>query len=204
MRLFGRKCGPYTVERYKKFISDPGSTLHKAIAKRRDVILFKGPSTYHGFDFPARPDRQILWDRAINAKFYGKGKPFEQEDFDKILGEASVVSDVPAIAFAEELVGMFPEVFRVRRDVEKWYDSFNTNVIASNYTWTVQILCYVFDPFLAAPPATTFLKLMYAMFNALDRAGLERNARQTYIQLYEMVKKLVPPERLLKYKLGSG
>ncbi|PGH16543.1 hypothetical protein AJ79_01649 [Helicocarpus griseus UAMH5409] len=189
----------------------PLEVLHLSMPRTGSLSMMAayrilGLSTYHGFDYAARPGDQIEWDRAIDAKFYGKGKPYEREDFDRILGEFAVISDVPAIAFSEELVRMFPEakVVLVSRDINKWHASFCTNVVDKSYTWMTLILRNVFDRFLAARPATTFFKLLYAMFNATDREGVEQNAQETYRRHYENVRKLVPPERLLEYKLGSG
>jgi hypothetical protein len=71
-----------------------------------------GLSTYHGFDFIA-PDAgrdQMLWEQAIDAKFYGKGKPFQEEDFDAFLGDYAVLSDLPCLGFTEEFVQMYPKV----------------------------------------------------------------------------------------------
>jgi hypothetical protein len=60
------------------------------------------------------------------------------------------------------------------------------------------------DPIRGPKPATTILKMEYAMFNCSDRESFQRNAKQTYREHYAKVRKLVPKERLLEYQLGSG
>ena len=74
-----------------------------------------GYTTYHGFQYMAigGGPAQIEWERAIDAKWYGKGKPFTKEDFDELLGEYEVLSDFPVVGFSEELLEMYPEVRQI-------------------------------------------------------------------------------------------
>ena len=93
----------------------PVEVLHFAMPRTGSVSMMAayntlGYSTYHGFDFMARPSDQILWEQAIDSKFYGKGKPFVKEDFDAFLGEFQILSDFPVLGFAEEFLQMYPEV----------------------------------------------------------------------------------------------
>ncbi|PGH27347.1 hypothetical protein AJ80_01059 [Polytolypa hystricis UAMH7299] len=189
----------------------PVEVLHLSMPRTGSVSMMSayntlGLTTYHGFDFMARSSDQVVWEKAIDGKFYGKGKPFEKEDFDAFLGEFAVLSDFPVIEFAEELVKMYPEakVVLVDRDLDKWYHSFKTQIIAASYTWMVRVMTSFLDHFLTARAATTMLKLEHAMFNCSDQEGFERNAKETYQKHYEKVRNLVPKERLLEYKLGSG
>ncbi|EEH20498.2 hypothetical protein PABG_07854 [Paracoccidioides brasiliensis Pb03] len=218
--------------------TSPLEVLHLSMPRTGSVSMMAayqilGLRTYHGFDFVERTSDQVQWERAIDAKFYGKGKPLAREDFDAFLGDFHVLSDMPVIGFSEEFVDMYPEragtprlklkrrgphraqsidtkrtaqakVILVNRDIEKWYHSFSTYVLSAGYTWTVLFIRYMLDPFLAARPATLMVKLEYAMFNASNRAGLYRNAKDTYRRHYAMIRRIVPQERLLEYKLGSG
>ncbi|OAX81408.1 hypothetical protein ACJ72_04253 [Emergomyces africanus] len=191
--------------------SVPLQVLHLSMPRTGSVSMMAaykilGLTTYHGFNFVERTRDQTQWERAIDAKFYGKGRPFEREDFDAFLGEFGVLSDVPAIGFSEEFIEMYPDakVILVDRDIEKWYHSYSTYVIAANYTWPALFMRYFLEYFLTARPATLMNKLDFAMLNASDRAGLERNAQDTYRKHYDKIRRLVPKERLLEYKLGSG
>jgi hypothetical protein len=47
-------------------------------------------------------------------------------------------------------------------------------------------------------------KLILGYFRASNVDELRHNAKPVYIEHYEKVRRLVPPERLLEYKLGSG
>ncbi|EEH37613.2 hypothetical protein PAAG_08031 [Paracoccidioides lutzii Pb01] len=191
--------------------TSPLEVLHLSMPRTGSVSMMAayqilGLRTYHGFDFVERTSDQVQWERAIDAKFYGKGKPLAREDYDAFLDDFHVLSDMPVIGFSEEFVDMYPEakVILVDRDIEKWYHSFSTYVLSAGYTWTVLFIRYMLDPFLAARPATLMVKLEYAMFNASNRAGLYRNAKDTYRRHYAMIRRIVPKERLLEYKLGSG
>lgn len=93
----------------------------------------------------------------------------------------------------------------VERDMDKWYHSFDTQVIPALYTWKTQTLINFLEPyFMKAHPATTMMKLQYSLFNCHDQASFSANTRETYRRHYDMVKSKVPKERLLVYELGSG
>lgn len=42
------------------------------------------------------------------------------------------------------------------------------------------------------------------MFDCHDQEGFNANAKKTYLEHYAKVRRLVPPERRLEYRLGSG
>ena len=55
----------------------------------------------------------VQWEKAIDAKYYGKGQPFGRKEFDSFLGEWAVLSDFPAIGFTDELLDAYPEVSQI-------------------------------------------------------------------------------------------
>lgn len=63
-----------------------------------------------------------LWMQAIKAKWDGEGK-FEKEDWDQLLGHCQAVCDLPAAAFAPELIAAYPtaKVILTIRDPESWH-----------------------------------------------------------------------------------
>ena len=46
--------------------------------------------------------------------------------------------------------------------------------------------------------------MLLGKFAASNAAEILANAEKVYLQHYENIRRLVPPERLLEYKLGSG
>ena len=60
------------------------------------------------------------------------------------------------------------------------------------------------EPYLRARPATVLEKMQNKWFRCHDQVSFEQNARQIYLEHYAKVRRLIPKERLLEYKLGSG
>ena len=68
-----------------------------------------GYRCYHSVAFFANIADCAMWDEALDAKFFGKGKPFERKDWDQLLGEYSAISADPrSVAFAEDLIKAYP------------------------------------------------------------------------------------------------
>lgn len=76
-----------------------------------------------------------MWISAFDAKFSGKGKPFTRVEWDQLLADYSAVTDVPALAFSEDLISVYSEakVVLMGRDIEKWHKSFHDAII--NIMW---------------------------------------------------------------------
>ena len=68
--------------------------------------------TYHGFDTIEHPEDLLLWEKAADAKFSGKGT-WGREEFDQLLGHCAAVTDMPCAIFSEELLQAYPEVRHV-------------------------------------------------------------------------------------------
>jgi Sulfotransferase domain len=82
----------------------PVQVLHLAMPRTGTLSMKAayeklGIPTYHGFDFIVNPEHQILWKRAIDAKYYDKGKPFTKADFDAFLGDYGAMCDMPSLGF---------------------------------------------------------------------------------------------------------
>ena len=67
----------------------------------------------------------------LTQKFCGIGKPFTRVEWDQLLADYTAVTDVPALAFSEDLISAYPEakVVLMERDIEKRYKSFDDAVI---------------------------------------------------------------------------
>ena len=83
-----------------------------------DILGF---TCYHSILFFSNIKDCAAWNAALDAKFLDKGTPFTKREWDALLGSFSAISaDPPAIAFAEELVELYPEakVILVERDID--------------------------------------------------------------------------------------
>ncbi|KAK1506516.1 uncharacterized protein CCOS01_16568 [Colletotrichum costaricense] len=183
-----------------------------------------GMPTYHGFVYIERPQDHLRWFDAVQAKYYGKGKPFTTEDFDDLVGEWAVVSDNPVIGFVEELLQTYPEVSQpyhnpkdrlayqairakvvlVCRDLDKWYKSYDEGVIRSFFPWKMWAVLNLIEPLQTLKPVTVTRDLQYAIFHCSNQTQWQRNSKLICQEHTEKIRELVPKERLLEYKLGSG
>lgn len=164
-----------------------------------------GIPCYHSLLFFSNIGDCKIWDEALDAKFLGKGNPFTRKDWDQLLGDHSAVADVPAIAFAEELVEAYPEakVILVDRDIEKWYKSFDDTVIANMWSSSLRFAAKC-DPWYVRRLQSTHMKWAVGWMGAHNKKEMQEKATAKYREHYALVRKLVPKDRLLEYRLGSG
>ncbi|XXH04670.1 hypothetical protein Hte_011089 [Hypoxylon texense] len=69
---------------------------------------------------------QALWIEALDAKFEGRGEPYDREKFDRILGNYEALSDYPAAIFPSELLAAYPDaavILSTRRAEDAWLAS---------------------------------------------------------------------------------
>ncbi|KAL6717844.1 hypothetical protein ACLMJK_003929 [Lecanora helva] len=160
-----------------------------------------------------------LWLDAIEAKFEG-GKPFGKKDWDRLLGHCQAVTDFPAVLFGPELIAAYPEakVVLTERDIDRWHEYKSrdrcdlnkvvgltlllrsvTNTIDRYYRdWALWFLTYV-DHMNAF-----YGRMFYKMWFYFSNGDFATYGKERYKQHYEEVRKLVPPENLLTYKVGEG
>lgn len=102
----------------------------------REALQMLGISpTWHGYDSLLRPSSLQAWYHLQTRKWrHGRegGKPttdmkLSRGDFDKIIGSQVGITDLPAAAFARELIAAYPEakvILNVRSDRQRWACSF--------------------------------------------------------------------------------
>ncbi|KAI0180467.1 hypothetical protein GGR52DRAFT_245520 [Hypoxylon sp. FL1284] len=69
---------------------------------------------------------QGMWIEALDAKFEGRGEPYNREKFERILGSYEALADYPAAIFPAELMAAYPEaavILSVRHAEESWLAS---------------------------------------------------------------------------------
>ncbi|KAF2122152.1 hypothetical protein BDV96DRAFT_640214 [Lophiotrema nucula] len=84
-----------------------------------------GLRSYHFIEFVSNPLHGDHWNAWLRAKYYSNlnlpptSLP-TRADFDKVLGNFSAVTDMPAVLLADELIVAYPEtkVVLVERDVD--------------------------------------------------------------------------------------
>ncbi|KAG9235549.1 hypothetical protein BJ875DRAFT_440225 [Amylocarpus encephaloides] len=165
----------------------------------REALYQLGISdVYHMQSVIVDPDDAQWWYRAFDAKYEGKGK-FEKEEWDQLLGHCQAVADIPTALFAPELIAHYPEakVLILERHIESWYTFlkprprpwFFPHLLALDHRQlgqfiSVKCLC---DKYFFGPLGAT-----------------ESNAKTKYTEYHSMIRRLVPKERRLEYKVEEG
>jgi hypothetical protein len=154
--------------------------------------------TYHGWDPMVHPEQCVFWYQALNAKFRG-GKKFTREDWDRMFGNCRAISDLPAILFAEELMEAYPEakVILSTRDADSWYQSVTATFEPMVTNWPIRFAHFFH-------PVTFQYEIIITIYHYFFRGSFERNGKTIYANHNNMVRRLVPKERLLEYHVREG
>jgi hypothetical protein len=171
-----------------------------------------GYPTYHYISMMENPPDIDLWISLLEKKFLATSSSVPSSsksptlaDFDALLGHVSAVTDSPCNAFATDLIAAYPtaKVALVERDVDTWFTSFDTNVIGS-FSAPLTRLLVLLEPSFIGKQGRIGQLLMRGQWGAKSFSQWRSNAKERYLEHNTMIKKMVPKERLLVYKLGSG
>ena len=164
-----------------------------------------GP-TIHGFNQWMHVQDTDMWEEGLKAKFFPSpsNPAFTRKEFDNLLGDYEIASDFPSIAFAEELIELYPEakVIIVERDIDSWYKSFHESLITFIFS-PVAYAIVAFDRPLVRFHEMTQMWIR-GKFRSNSREELEGKAKLVYKEHYEMIRRITPKERLLDFKLSDG
>lgn len=147
-----------------------------------------------------------LWTEALQAKYEGKGKPWGREEFDKLLGDYDGICDVPGCVFVEELTRAYPEakVVLTTRDVDAWLKSMQSTA-GTCLAWPTWSYVAPWDKSLTGPWwsfANVVMPHAYGTLN--DFYSLDCPPRSKFGEHNELVKRVVPKERLLEFQVKQG
>lgn len=157
------------------------------------------------------PSQLPLWQEAVNIALLpveqGPAKhrnlpPYEREEFDKLLGDYDVVTDLPGVAFSRQLIDAYPEakVILTNRDYEEWETSMQ-NSIWQLFTWKLFALCRILNLSQLAP-LMRLLHLIFYGLNGNHYGGPE--TRRAYERHYSGIRRVVPKDRLLEFGAEDG
>lgn len=156
--------------------------------------------------FTHKPNDSTFWLRAYDAKYRSKGKSLTRKDWDQVLGDCDAISDFPCAAFSEELIAAYPEakvVLTVRDSTASWFDSCLRTV------WFVHRQSpFAKGKLLGRPIFDALLPDLFRMgkrmFGDVFGGDFPRTGVQVYEEHNEMIKRLVPRERLLVFNVKQG
>ncbi|KAI0908063.1 P-loop containing nucleoside triphosphate hydrolase protein [Ustulina deusta] len=156
--------------------------------------------TYHMMNCSIEnPPDALLWMDALRAKYDGVGE-FTRKDWDKLLGGSQAVCDWPACAFAKELIEAYPEakVVMTTRDVDSWHASTMKTVywrvtdpelrMLSHFSWAAKM----------------YYPMLKKFFDTFFEGDFPNRGKDVFTKHYAEVRKMVPPERLLEYRVQDG
>lgn len=114
------------------------------------------------------------------------------------------VCDLPPAAFAEELIAAYPEakVVILNRDVDKWYESMKQTILKYSKPTPLMILRSLLDWRESGQLGSMLRQEMENMFGADGMT--ESNMKRVFIEYHENLRKIVPKEKLLEFKVQDG
>jgi len=146
-----------------------------------------------------------IWTSLLKAKYSDQADAVDwRSKFDGVLGHCAAVTDMPAVHFGPELILAYPEakVVLVERDIESWVRSY-TPIAQQAYFGKFDILSYL-DPVYMARIRSVFYAAARGFWKANSNEELLDNLRPKYREHYQSIRDVVPRDRLLEYRLGSG
>ncbi|MCJ1317730.1 hypothetical protein MMC15_003057 [Xylographa vitiligo] len=185
-------------------ITDQSKTVPNTAMQAALNIL--GYNCYHSSVFFSNIRDCDMWNDAMDAKYLGQGPRFTRTEWDQLLGSYSAVSaDPPAVAFAEDLVAAYPDakVILVEREIESWYQSFDANIIAAQWSPLISFVSEL-DPWLLRPVRRCHRRWATGWMASAGKAEMREKARRAYRDHYALVRRVTPKDRLLEYKFSDG
>lgn len=181
----------------------------KSMAYAYQILGYK---THHGLleDVTASPWTQLeqaaeaTWPSVPEAR---PRPPFGRADWDALWGDKyDVITDL-ASPFAVELVKAYPDakVVVVQRDFDQWWSSFRQELLDPV---TVQPMAAIHGwigwRIMGIRAVQAMRKVHFGFFHARTREEVERNARKVYDEYFAEIRRIVPAERRLEYRMGDG
>ncbi|KAF9873074.1 hypothetical protein CkaCkLH20_09584 [Colletotrichum karsti] len=173
--------------------------------------------TYHGWDivYEDPPIPAPGWVKLARKKWYGSGKngqgdcSITADEFDELIGHCTAVTDAAASCFAAEMIRAYPDakvVLNVRRDLDRWHESAVKTLVHVNESWSFWVASLLDrEAFWAWHVYERFLWALFFRAPDGDMAGaIKRNGKWIYREHCDMIRGLVPPERLLEWSVDEG
>ena len=124
--------------------------------------------------------------------------------------------------FAPELIAAYPEakVVLSNRDVDQWYRYETAGIPTREETADIRLslkhrsiirtIDWLYrDPLhyllsLVDPPTGTWTRMFYKLWKVFAKGDFARHGKDAFHEHYQRVRELVPPDRLLEYRVSEG
>ncbi|OAA65324.1 hypothetical protein SPI_02111 [Niveomyces insectorum RCEF 264] len=177
--------------------------------------------TYHGWDIVfENPVYSPGWVALARRKWYsrcsnGDGAGDDEKpsimaaDFDALLGHAVAVTDAAASCFATEMIAAYPDakvVLNVRRDSAAWHRSVQKTLVRANRSWAFYLGSFFNrECFWAWHVYERFLwPLLFRAPDGRMAEAIRRNGKLVYREHCNMIRGMVPKDRLLEWDISDG
>ncbi|KIX01457.1 uncharacterized protein Z518_09183 [Rhinocladiella mackenziei CBS 650.93] len=184
---------------------------------QRALIKLGYDYTYHGWDMMFE-DRHNMpgWCRLARRKFLATDEngdcEITAEEFDALLGHAVAVTDAPASVFASEMIRAYPEakvILNISNDLDRWHRSAIKNIVGINRSWMFWLMSW-WSPGLFWAWHMAERYFWPGLFRCMGfpganlEIGIVRNGKWIYREHCNMIRGLVPKERLLEWNVLDG
>lgn len=132
--------------------------------------------------------------------------PFTRADWDTIFGDYDVPTDW-AGWFVEELADAYPDakVVIVQRDFDAWYRSLDETLLRHVFRFPDTQLGPIVSAITGNRARQCVEKLILRNFGVRNYREINKDvAKKFYFAYYDRIRNVIPEERKLEYKLGSG
>lgn len=177
-----------------------------SIAEALVILGYKG--VHHGLKTIDSLDDWKVINRAADATFpvlpTYTGKPFTRDEWDELYGSYEAGTDMAAL-FATQLVKVYPnaKVILSVRDFDKWYASYDT-IFEQLWSFSADLAINYAEPLIGFETGVASRKAILGFFEAKNVQEARKNAHAVYERHYRQLQEIVPPEKLLVYRMGEG
>lgn len=158
---------------------------------------------YHGFRMAEKTDHALQWVRLGHAQSTGDNNFLCAEQFDRVFGDCSAVTDINCAAYAHELIKAYPNakvIINYRDDIDAWHTSCINSIekVTKGRPWFEKVLDF-FD-------SRRFWtqRRHWAIWFRFVNDDFPRNGKAWYRRHYDSLYKSLPEGTYLKWKVEDG
>ncbi|KAI0897335.1 hypothetical protein F4806DRAFT_507839 [Annulohypoxylon nitens] len=133
-------------------------------------------------------------------------EPFNRADWDDLWGSHyDIITDLGCL-FTLQLIEAYPEakVVVVQRDFDSWWPSFETILVNPTFSLFSEVLLFIGWHIMGSRAGQAMRKAHFGFFKAKNKEEINNHARDSYDEFFETLRRIVPQERRLEYKLSDG
>lgn len=174
-----------------------------------------GLDTYHGWDVVFEPDGSKLQHcrELVRRKYHGARDGdvhISSAEFDILIGDNQAVIDSLPTLFAPDLMAAYPDakiILNVRRDLDAWHRSIDKTIVQTIHkSWFLWVMHWFSAEFfwLYSLYFSYGYPAVFRSVNGNTTDGIQRNGKWVYRDHCNMIRGMVPKEKLLEWSVEDG